>query len=324
MRGLCLGNEDNVYGADVAVTEEYVDIIRETFSENKGITSPQTVGYRMKRNPRVGSFDANGGYTMALAPENCGMTLLGFFGYQSDTYSLIGAGEGQHIFGPASQPSYLTAGIVNDVSASMRTYPGVAIKTLKTDVKPGEFVPMEVDCFCQTINIDADASPSPSALPPFMAEDGSIELDDVADTDIKALSLTLTNDWEEGDYRIGSMVRKYAKWKGLSASGSIERYFESKTELQNFLGTGTPVAPAQNVYSRKLELILQQQELISGVTNYYLDFVLSSIAFDTNKVNLQEQDEQIQVLEFNEAYRTSGGSTISCTLKNGVTTDYDA
>ena len=57
MRGLCLGNEDNTYGADVAVTEEYVDAIRETFSENKGIVSQQTIGYRMKRNPRVGSFD---------------------------------------------------------------------------------------------------------------------------------------------------------------------------------------------------------------------------------------------------------------------------
>ena len=312
-RAVGLGKE-STYGEDVAITK-WISAIDENFAYDNQLIGELEMGYLGIPKPMPGPFKVSGGWKQWVEPENIGLILLALFG--SVTTTIPSAGEYKHTFVPSATKQYLTAAVVTDVTAGQKTHPGYAVKKVKLSLAPGQKLLAEIDGFAKTLNIDALGSPSFSTLNPMSFHEGDAKIATVSDTDIKALSLEIEHLFAEDEVTIGDRALRYASPQGYLFKGTMDRLFETLTELKNFLGSGTPVAPATTMLKQQLDLNIDTGVLINGVTNYQMNIQVKEAIFKTHKANISKQDRTIENLEF-EAFVPSSGNQATIDLYNAV------
>ncbi len=311
-----LGKEAS-YAEDVALTE-FISAIDEGFGEDNQYIAEEEMGQRGLNKPQLGAFKAPGGFKFYGEPENIGLFLLGLFGEVATTPGAA-ASEYIHTYKPSATPQYLTVGIGTGVTAGQKTYPGFATKKGKFSLAPNNKLLVEAEGFPKTLNLDALASPSYSALDPFVFHQGSVEIATVADTNVQAMVIEVENMWKEDEYTIGSRLLRKATMQGVKVSGTMDLLFDDLTQFELFLGKAAQTAPLEGEAPTKqqLELLIETAVVIDTVDTYKLNFIMKECLYKTSKANINKQERTIQNLEW-EAYNPASGDQIEAILYNGV------
>lgn len=312
VRAIGLGLE-TTYGQDVALTK-FISAIDEGIGEDNGIISEEEMGQRGQAKPVLGSFKAGGPFKFYLEPENAGLLLKALLGAVTST--LLVTGEYSHVFTPGNTAVYLTSAVITGLTAAQRTYPGTCIKKIKLSLAPGQKCLVEVDIDAKTINLDTLASPTFSTKDPFVFHQGSAKIATAANADIKAMTIEIEPHWGEEDYTIGSRTKRKAPLQGITVKGTMDILFDSKAQLELFLGTAAATEPATIPPTKQqLDLVIDTGVVIATVNTYKITISLKECLYKTSKENVNKQERIIQNLEF-EAYVPASGSITTITLQN--------
>ena len=311
-RYLGLGKE-SVYGTAVAVSK-YVPYTDESITEDNSFLYAETVESRSVVKARLGAYKVGGGINLYTEPENCGFLLYSALGALSTT-GPADTSAYTHTFTPGTSMLGMTAFVGSDVTAGALKITSALTKSLEIKCVTGEFVSMAVDMVGQKGEQVALASPSFSALDPFVFHEGSVEIATVADTNVEAMTVKIENDIYDDDYSLGSRFRRRGGVGGLKVSGTMDLNFGSLTEWKQFYDGSTGTAPVANTYSElQLELIITGA-LISGSSYYKLHCTMPKCVFDTHSANVNQNKRTIE----NLSWTALGSAPISIDLVNEVT-----
>lgn len=182
----------------VAPTTE-IDMTDESFGEEPNVITEETlVGKATAGRSDVMGKKVPGGFGMLVKADNIGLILACALGSES-AVSSQGSGVYQHDFslitGSASMLPMFTA--VVDKRTSVKGYASNKVATLTLDQANNDYLKATVETIGTTEASDTLESLTLSTLRAFNFNDLQVKIDDVAVTEIKSVTATLTNNLED-------------------------------------------------------------------------------------------------------------------------------
>ena len=313
---------ETTYGDDTA-PGKWVEVSDFTVDEKRNHNQPELISSLGIKHSTPHIYEVTGSFNMLLFPEYHTYflnTLLGTSTPSGPADSLY-----THVNTPAGATGSLTVSATHDSNTSnmMETFPGFKLTDIKYSLKAGEPVMCACNYLAKTSNIDARGSPSFGTDPPMvmMTSDDYFKYGGSSDSYITAAEITLSRAYPSLDAEtvLGSMTRGFATPGIIKMEGTMDRIFREDSALNEFLGSASAVAPAEDINVHTLDVRSKSNTLVGATSVYQVNWVADRIILDTRNAKQGGQDLEVENIGW---YAEDDGTSdfISINVKNSRTT----
>ncbi len=174
----------------------------------------------------VGNRMHEGDYEMAFYPDTLGYLLMSAFGADTITEPEAGVVY-KHEFNEAETKPSLT--IEQKIGENVRRFAGGIAHTLKVSSAPGEVVVFAPSLMAKSQAFEASpVTPAPTNIAAFDFAQCSIEINDVALTEIQNFEIEFRNNLQM-KHTLGANDPRYNYVQGSEVVGSLEGYLDATT-----------------------------------------------------------------------------------------------
>ena len=313
---------DDAYGDD-NVVHKWFPVTDFKVTMNNSLKPTPNIGSLGQKHTQMGLFEVTGSFNMLCRPEYMPYLLYSLLGGLST--GAVADSLYTHVCTPAGAPKSLTLAITRDDNAAnlQETYPGAVITEMKFSFKPGEPIMVAVTFFAKTMNLDARGAPSFSTDPPLimLTSDDYLKYGGAADSYISAAEVTIKREYPglDAESVLGSRFRKSATSGLITMEGTMDRIFKEDSALNEFLGSATAVAPAEDPNTHALDIRSKSNTLVGATSVYQMNWVADEILFDTRDSGVDRQALEVENIKW-FAQDDDTNDFISVNCKNGRAT----
>lgn len=325
--------KETTFGEFTSPTK-YIPIMSEDISESREELLEEPIGYFDPTDARPGYTEFAGGIEYKLRLSTIGAFFEGLLGQVSTSVEATTSGKTlyKHEFTPVQPgdlsgnqlPSFSLEVGMDDIGA--RRYSGVVFKGMSLEIVPNDWVGMSTDIIARKMTItSSQSSPSISYDKPLVWFDGKVTIKGGVTTEIKALTLEISNDIITGEDALRIIQGTTGMYpvefvlRGREVTVEMDVAVEDLDWLGYFMGGSASATELSEYFGTMSAQIVLRGQYISDLSTYERIVIdIPKLIISESAINVDGRERLIQNLSCRAIYDSDAGYAIKVTVYSTV------